>query len=151
MKRSYLFGGVFLFSKDQWSLPNAGFLLNALCGWLVGAVLLLFLTTLIANTAGIGELGLGYMSSAVSFFAAVAAGISAARKQSASRLPAALIAATALVIVLLTIGFLIRGEGMNASAILSIVSFTYAGVITGMFIHPKKKRHGIKYQISKLT
>ena len=137
--------------KDQWRLPNVGFLLNALCGWLVGAVLLLFLTTLIANTAGIGELGLGYMSSAISFFAAVTAGISAARRQSAARLPAALIAATALVIALLTIGFLIRGEGMNSSAILSIVSFTYAGVITGMLLHLKEKRHGIKYQISKLT
>ena len=140
-----------MFLKDRWRLPNVGFLLNALFGWLVGAVFLLLVTTLIANTAVIGEFWLGYMSSAISFFAAVAAGISAARKQSASRLPAALIAATALVIVLLTIGFLIRGEGMNASAILSIVSFTYAGVITGMFIHPKKKRHGIKYQISKLT
>jgi hypothetical protein len=151
MKRSYLLGGVFLFLKDRWRLPNVGFLLNALFGWLVGAVFLLLVTTLIANTAVIGEFWLGYMSSAISFFAAVTAGISAARRLSAARLPAALIAATALVIALLTIGFLIRGEGMNSSAILSIVSFTYTGVITGMFIHPKKKRHGIKYQISKLT
>ena len=113
--------------------------------------MLLLVTSLIANTAGIGELGLGYMSSAISFFAAVAAGISAARRQSAARLPAALIAATALVIVLLTIGFLIRGEGMDSSAILSIVSFTYAGVVMGMFINPKKRRPGMNYHISKLT
>ena len=151
MKRSYLLGGVFLLLNDQWRLPNVGFLLNALIGWLVGAVLLLIVTALIANTAGVGELGLGYMSSAISFFAAGAAGISAARRQYAARLPAAMIAATALVIALLTIGFLICGEGMNSSAILSIVSFTYAGVITGMYIHPKKKSHGIKYHLSKLT
>ena len=151
MKRSYLLGGVFLFSKDQWWLPNVGFLLNALFGWLVGAVMLLLVTTLIAHTAVVGELGLGYMSSAISFFAAVTAGISAARRQSAARLPAALIAATTLVIALLTIGFLIRGEGMNSSAILSIVSFTYAGVITGMILRPKKKGNGIKYHLSKLT
>ena len=151
MKRSYLLGGVFLFLKDQWRLPNAEFLLNALFGWLAGAVLLLLITTLIANMAGVGERGLGYMSSAISFFAAVAAGISAARRQSAARLPAALIAATALVIVLLTIGFLIRREGMDSSAILSIVSFTYAGVVMGMFINPKKRRHGMNYHISKLT
>ena len=124
-----------MFLKDRWTLPNAGFLLHALLGWIVGAVLLLLVTSLIANTAEVGD----------------AAGISAARRQSAARLPAALIAATALVIVLLTIGFLIRGEGMDSSAILSIVSFTYAGVVMGMFIYPKRKRHGMNYHISKLT
>jgi len=151
MKRSYFLGGVFLFLKDQYRLPNEGFLICAGIGWLAGAVVFLLIATVIANAAGIGELGLGYLSSAISFLASVIAGISATRNGSAARLPAALLTATALVIVLLTIGFLIRGEGMNVSAILSVVSFTYAGLVVGMFLYPKRKRSGNKYHTLKLT
>ena len=137
--------------KDQGKLPDGSFLLSACLGWVIGAAVLLLCAALIANAVGFGERGLGYLSSAISFFAAVAAGVSGARKQSVARLPVALITATVLVIALLTIGFLIRGEEMDSSAILSIVSFTYAGVIAGMFVYPKKSRSGKIYHISKLT
>ena len=137
--------------NDQRSFPDFDFLFRAGMGWIVGAAVLLLITTLIANTFGIGETALAYLSSAISFFAAFAAGILGERKQSAVRLPAALITATTLVVALLTVGFLIRGEGMDSSAILSIVSFTYVGVIAGMFMRPRKKNNGKKHRFSKLT
>lgn len=140
-----------MFLKDQWRVPDGAFLLNAGISWLAGAAVFLLAAALAANVTGIGELGMGYISSAISFLAAFIAGISVARRRSAARLPAALTTATTLVIVLLTVGFLIHGEGMNSSAILSIVSFTYAGVVAGVFISPEKKYNGKKYRSSKLT
>lgn len=138
-----------MFFKDQGRLPDSGFLLSAGLGWLIGAAFFLLAATLIANAAGIGERGLGYLSSAISFLAAVTAGVSAGRRRLSAGFTAVLLTAAALVTLLLTVGFMINGEEMNASAILSIVTFTYTGVAVGMLIHPK--RHGKKYQVSKLT
>ena len=103
-----------------------------------------------AKVAELTEQGLGIMSSAVSFSAAFAAGFIATRSCTASRLFISLTTATALIIFLLTVGFLIKGEEMNASAILSIVSFTYVGVLSGSIL-PPRKRNGKKYHSAKLT
>lgn len=137
--------------RENTKLPDGRFLLSAGCAWLIGAALLLTVGTFAANAAGMGERGLGYLSSGISFLAAVAAGSAAVRKNPAARLLTALIAATALVIALLTIGLLAEGEEMNASAVLSIVSFTYAGVLLGAVMAPGKKRYGKKNHFSKLT
>ena len=128
-----------LFSENT-RLPDGRFLPAAGCAWLAGAGLLLPVAALAANVFKLGELGLGYLSSAVSFLAAAIAGVSAIRRHPAAKLPISLLTATVLVIALLTVGFLIKGEEMNSSAILSIVSFTYAGVIFGAFIQPGRKR-----------
>ena len=149
MKRSYLLGGVFLFLKDQGRLPDSGFLLSAGLGWIIGAAVLLLVAALIASAAEIGERGLGYLSSAVSFFAALTAGLFAVQRRSCARMPILLITASSLVIALLTVGFIIRGEEMDASAILSVVSFTCAGVAAGIFIRPGRNRK--KHRFSKLT
>ena len=131
-------------------LPDGRYLLRAGLAWLVSAVLLLLVGTLAANLFGFGEQGLGIMSSAVSFLAACFAGIAATRGCPASKLFVSLTTATALVIFLLTVGFLIKGEEMNTSAILSIVSFTYAGVLLGSILSPRKKTGNI-YHTAKLT
>lgn len=139
-----------MFIGENRGLPDGRYLLRAGLAWLVSAGVLLLVSTLAANSLGLGEQGLGIMSSAVSFLAACFSGIAATRCCPVSKLFVSLTTATALVIFLLTVGFLIKGEGMNASAILSIVSFTYAGVLTGSIL-PRRKRNGIKYHSAKLT
>ena len=61
-------------------------------------------------------------------------GVAAAKKKKTNSLMTALITATALVIFLLTVGFLIKGEEMAASSVLSLVSFGYAGVLFGAMV-----------------
>ena len=139
-----------MFNGENRGLPDGRYLLRAGLAWTVSAAVLLLVGTLAANSLGLGEQGLGIMSSAVSFLAAFAAGFIATRSCTASRLFISLTTATALIIFLLTVGFLIKGEEMNASAILSIVSFTYVGVLSGSIL-PPRKRNGKKYHSTKLT
>lgn len=139
-----------MFNGENRGLPDGRYLLRAGLAWGVSASVLLLVGTLAANSLGLGEQGLGIMSSAVSFSAAFAAGFIATRSCTASRLFISLTTATALIIFLLTVGFLIKGEEMNASAILSIVSFTYVGVLSGSIL-PPRKRNGKKYHSAKLT
>ena len=145
MKRSFLPGGVFLFKRGNGQLPDVRFLLRALLAWMFSACVLILIAAIAANAYGVGERGCGYLSSAVSFLAAVFAGAFSVPARNVSRIAMSIITATVLVIILLTIGFLIRGEEMNSSAVLSIVSFTYAGVLFGVFFKPVRKPIGKKY------
>lgn len=137
--------------REKEKLPDLGFLLSAAAAWIASAIVLLILAALTANAIGLGEQGIGYLSSALSFITAAAAGYFAAHRHGSAGFVTALTTATALVISLLTVGFLVKGEEMSPSAILSIVSFTYAGVLLGVFIHPKKKNSGRKRPYRKLT
>ena len=140
-----------MFKKENGHLPDARFLLRAVSAWMICACVLVFLAAMAANAFRLGERGLGYLSSAVSFLAAAAAGIFSDRARNTSRFAVSLISATTLVIILLTVGYLVRGEEMNSSAVLSIVSFTYAGVPAGVFLQPSGKGNGRKYHNRKLT
>ena len=128
--------------NEKEEFRDLSFLLSAAAAWLLCAVVLLSLGTLLANGTGMGEQGIAYLSSALSFLCAAAAGRSAARRRKSSALSTALLSATALVILLLTVGFLIKGESMDPSSILSLVSFTYAGVLLGttLLYHPGNRR-----------
>lgn len=129
--------------KDEF--PDGLFLFSALIAWLLCAAILLVLAALIANAAKMGEQGIAYLSSGVSFLCAAAAGKAAAESKKSNSLAIAVITATALVIFLLTAGFLIRGEDMAPSSVLSLVSFGYVGVLFGSLIlykpdRPRSKR-----------
>ena len=133
-------------------MPDGGSLLRAAAAWMLSAPALLALAAFAANVTGAGERCIGYISSAVSFLAAAAAGYNSARNQKTAGIAAALVTTTALVILLLSIGFLIKGEEMNASSIISLVSFTYAGVLVGAFGFPKnEKSYGKRRRTRKLT
>ena len=127
-----------MFSVLRSFIPDGRCLLRAAVGWVVCSLVLLTLTTFIANTAGMGEGSLGYISSAISFLAAAAAGFVSVHGKQTGRFGTAMITATALVILLLSTGFLIKGEDMDPSSIISLVSFTYAGVLLGTVIKPAK-------------
>ena len=86
--------------KDEF--PDGLFLFSALIAWLLCAAILLVLAALIANAAKMGEQGIAYLSSGVSFLCAAAAGKAAAESKKSNSLAIAVITATALVIFLLT-------------------------------------------------
>ena len=144
MYGSYCFGGVFLLTQGKLSVPDGRILLRAVTAWVLSAVFLLLLGALLANALSFGERQIAYLSSAISFLTAAAAGFAAASKRRTGRFGAALLAAAVLVILLLTVGFLIRGEAMNSSAILSLVSFTFAGCLLGGCILSQPARSGRK-------
>ena len=134
----------------SWSkkmMPDGARLLYTIVTWAFCALLLLAAATFIANTSGLGEGSLGYISSAISFLAAAAAGFRASRGNQSGGLAGAFITATALVILLLSIGFLIKGEEMDPSSVISLVSFTYAGVLFGTVLSPKKEKSSSRHRM----
>ena len=133
-------------------MPDGRSLLRAIAAWVLSAPVFLAMAAFAANVTGAGEMSIGYISSAVSFLSAAAAGYNAMRNQKSAGIAAALITATAIVIMLLSVGFLIKGEEMNASSMISLVSFTYAGILVGAIGIPKKeKSYGKRRRTRKLT
>ena len=126
---------------DHTKLPGPGRLLRAALAWTISAAVLVLLGASLLCLLRAGEESLAYVSAAVSFFAAFAAG-HAAGKGGGSRLFSGLVCGFALCILLLTLGFLIKGDALDASAVLSVTSFTIAGALSGAFLcrSGKKKR-----------
>ena len=127
------------FAKDSGSLRV---LLRAISVWCVFALALLILSSAILSRIGTGSDSLGYVSSCISFLCAAAAGSAAAGK--GDRLfVSGLLTAGVLLILLLTVGFLIRGREMDPSGVMSVVTFTVAGVFFGsVFLRKRQKRSG---------
>lgn len=123
-----------MFSGEKMKWPEGSVFISAAAAWVLSACVLLIAATLAANLTGMGEQGMGILSSALSFLCAAVSGWAAAKKQRTNRLLTALITAATLVVLLLTIGFLIRGTELNPSSILSLVSFTFTGVLFGALI-----------------
>lgn len=134
--------------REKRTVPDASFLLHAAAAWFLSACLLLCLTTLIANLTQMGEQGIGYLSSLCSFLCAAAAGIAAARRSGTSRFLTALLTATALVILLLTVGFLAEGQKLDPSSVLSVVSFSYAGALLGSILAVKPGKRAGRHRFS---
>lgn len=122
--------------------------LKSLCVWTAAALIMLTAASLVLSRTGVGSQVLGYVSSALSFLCAAAAG-AAAGKRTDRPLAQALVTAIALVILLLTIGFLARGRELNASGILSVTTFTIAGTLAGALLFAGKKRSRRKAGILK--
>ena len=118
------------------------FLVSAFFIWLMSALVMLVISTIILNEFGCSEKSLGYTSSLLSFLTALCAGIAAGRKRKSGGLYTSLLTSTAIVIALLTIGFIIAGPDIEASAVMSLVSFTFAGCMAGIvfFSSPIQRR-----------
>ena len=123
---------------------DASFIPEAIRGWLISAPVLLILGAVIVNSVDAGTDTLAYVSAAVSFLSAFSAGFSAGSSAKTGRVYAALLSAAVITLSLLTIGFLIKGSELSPDGILSVVSFTFAGVAAGCAAAPKKmkKRKG---------
>lgn len=107
------------------------FLLSAIVVWVLSAFVLLPVAAIILNETAAGEQSIGYVSSAVSFLSAAAAGWAAAGKRKKGSLYTALLTAVVIITALLTVGFLIDGTKLEPSAVMSVISFTFAGCMVG--------------------
>lgn len=121
-------------------------LLRALLIWCLTTVLLLVPAALILSKIGTGSSALGYLSSAMSFAAALAAGIGTSGRKEEPAVLRALMTAGFLILVLLTVGTCLKGS-LHPSGVLSVVSFTLAGVLSGTLLAKGRRgchsaRHG---------
>ncbi len=123
-------------------------LLSALAAWAVSALALLCAASLILSKLSLGEGAMGYVSSALSFLSAGCAGAVLGRKKSGGVIYPALLTAAVLVTALLTIGFMAEGAQLQASGVLSVVSFTFAGCLFGsvLFSGKKSRNHKKRYR-----
>ena len=131
--------GVFMISEnsktENWT---AAAWAQSLFTWLlVAAILLLFSAWLLARGV-IPYRSVGYLSSAISFLAALLAGRTLSRREDVSVL-ASFSGAVCLVILLLTTGYIVSRGELSPSGILSTASFTIAGFLAGALM-PGKRR-----------
>lgn len=110
---------------------------RALLVWIAAALTTCFLAACVIRTHGVSSSVLGYVSSALSFFCALLAGAAGAGGE--KRLVFALLCAAGLSLALLTAGFLIAGNEMTPSGILSVLSFTFAGCLAGSLLFGGRK------------
>ena len=119
------------------------FALRALAAWAAAALLLLFAAALIAKKAALDARVIAYMSAALSFIAAAAAGAWGVRGWQGARLVCGLLCGGCVTIVLLMLGFIIAGSDMPSDGVMSVASFTFAGCLLGSVIggrgHRRKK------------
>lgn len=124
------------------------FLPDALIMWFFSALIFLPLAAMTAEITKCGEAGLAYLSSALSFLTALAAGAKAIRIRGKNALVTAGVSALSIIIVALTLGFLIAGDKLQADGILSLVTFTFSGALVGSVFFSggrgkKKRSHAV--------
>ncbi len=119
---------------------------RAAAAWTVSAIVLLIIASAVINASDCGEYIMGYACSALSFLSAFSAGAAAARKSRKGTVYTGALTGAIITTVLLTIGFIVKGTETEASAVLSVVSFTFAGSIAGAVLFgrgnaSKRKRY----------
>ena len=117
------------------------FLPDAILMWFISALILLPIAALTAQLTQCSEAGLAYISSAASFFTALAAGAKAIRTRKKSAVITAIISALSIIIIALTLGFVIAGDKLQADGILSLVTFTFSGALVGSVFFAGNKRN----------
>lgn len=122
--------------KNIPDLGGAVFVLSALLVWFITGAITAIISTLIISRLNMGEGSLGYISSALSFIAAAAAGFAAMRKRKKAAIITGLLCALAIIITALTLGLSISGGEPSPGAVLSVVSFTLCGALFGSVLCP---------------
>ncbi|MBR1456300.1 MAG: hypothetical protein IJ594_03960 [Oscillospiraceae bacterium] len=125
---------------DSHTLQTAGLTawLRGLFAWIVCTAVGLILAASLVAKGAVGHSTVGYVSSALSFAAAICAG--AASKSAGGGLGRALLRALATVVVLLTIGSLLSRGALTSAGILSVVTFTIAGYLVGSVLPLRGRR-----------
>ena len=116
-----------------------GFLLYGAAMWGLSALISLCLISFLLSVTNVSSSVLGYVSSALSFAAAVAAGIEAAKKRGRAGLLTGLIIGVFLTALLLTIGYIITESSLSPDGIISVSAFTVSGCLLGGIMLPRKK------------
>ena len=110
---------------------------RAAAAWTASAIVLLVIASAVINASDCGEYIMGYACSALSFLSAFAAGAAAAGTGKKGTVYVGALTGAIITTVLLTVGFIVKGAETEASAVLSVVSFTFAGSIAGAVIFGK--------------
>lgn len=130
-------------------------LLKSIGVWLVAALLLLLISSVIISAADLKASSFGYFSSAVSFLSAFAAGLASSRGKADFTWITGLLFGAVMTVFLLMIGFLVAGNQLSADGVISVAAFTLSGSLLGSFLasasssrrrkstlHPQRKRIG---------
>ena len=112
-------------------LPDARFLLTAVTTWLAASLLCVLLCALIVQLSDAAAGTVGYISSALSFGTAVAAGGRAAHVRGRGAVYTGLASGVVIITLALTLGFIIAGQEISADGVLSVVTFTLSGALVG--------------------
>ncbi len=113
---------------------KAGYFLRAAVVWCICAAALLLPAAAVLSFRATTVQSLAYVSASVSFLAAFAAGVTVGKGRQRAAFPCAILTALILIALLLTVGFLIRGSAPEPAGVLSVVSFTLAGCVTGALL-----------------
>ena len=112
------------------------FLIRGILAWIITALTLLAAASIIFSSSYISSEFLGYFSSAISFFSALAAGLAACRRETKGLIYRALLTGAVITILLLSVGFAYEGQNLKPGGILSVVSFTLSGLLLGAVMSP---------------
>lgn len=112
-------------------LPDARFLLTAVVTWLAASLLCVLLCALIVQLSDAAAGTVGYISSALSFITAAAAGARAAGVRGRGAVYTGLVSGVVIITLALTLGFIIAGQEIAADGVLSVVTFTLSGTLVG--------------------
>lgn len=110
---------------------DARFLLAAFTAWLASSVVLLTAASACVSISGMGEEGLGYINSALSFLAALAAGAAAIRARRKGCVYTGLVTGVTITIFALTLGYIISGRSIEPDGVLSVAAFSVSGALFG--------------------
>lgn len=131
---------------------DIGLLISAVFGWLFSAGILLSMFSLLICKTSMDSSYIGYISSLISFLSAVFAGLYSYRNIKGETFVSSLATALFIVIFLLTIGFIVQGKDMTPAGVISVASFTFAGMLLGSNVRyflRKKSKKQIKCHIKK--
>ena len=124
------------------------FLLSSILMWVIVAAILLPFAALLAQVLQVGENTLAYISSFLSFAAAIFAGAKAMHIRKKGAVGTAFVTGVCIIIIALTLGFIIAGDRFDAAGILSLVTFTLSGALVGAVFFPGQKKQRRKKQLN---
>lgn len=125
----------FVFEKTDGKM-----LLSSFGIWLLSAAVLLGITACVIHATNGGEKAISYASSALSFAAALFAGIHAISRRGTGALLTGIITGVAIVVFLLTVGFVAEGSELSPDGVLSVVTFSLSGCVTGAILFSGKSK-----------
>lgn len=117
--------------SKHFDAPELRFVLTAVAGWFISALILSLIVSLCLSLMTVGEGAVGCIISALSFVSAVYAGAAAMHRRRRGALLTGLVTGLVITTLALTLGFIIAGSEMEADGILSVVTFTLSGCLVG--------------------
>ena len=130
-------------------LPDARFLLTAVTTWFAASLLCVLLCALIVQLSNAAAGTVGYISSALSFATAAAAGARAARVRGRGAVYTGLTSGVVIITLALTFGFIIAGQEIAADGVLSVVTFTLSGALVGSVFFAGRGKGTTKARVMK--